>query len=659
MFLRISIVFFGCAWIILAEGQAHQSLGGEATATHPLDPLTSREIVQTVDVLRSAGKVSDTSRFSLICLHEPPKSEVLQYVAGNSFARESFSVVYERKQNATFEAIVDLRAKRLLSWKQVPGVQPSFLEEDAEILQHAVRTDPRFPKIMKRRGIADLSRVGIGDWPGGYFGQTDAATMRFRRADFSYHDPETLADRKIENLSADVNLNTGKVVRWIDGEVTPLPKLAAGLSGVPAIPTRESPKPLHIEQPMGASFAIHQHEVRWQNWSFRYGFNSREGLILYTAGYADGGRVRPVLYRATCSEMVVPYGDPGINWFYKNAFDSGEDSFGRYASPLEAGTDTPENATVIDAVLPNENGDWFEIPRALAIYERDGGLLWKHWEKERNRNESRRARELVLNWIATVGNYDYSFSWVFHQDGTIEMEVLLTGFMDTKASPVETVSSEMEHAGDLKYGHLVAPNLIAVHHQHFFNFRLDLDVDGTANSVVENNTAALASGPENPNKNAFTMTETRLTNEAEAERSMSMESNRRWTVINPSVRNSLGYPVGYTLVPGENSVAYPGADSWIRKRAGFVNAQFWATPYDPQQMFAAGFYVNQSQGNDGLARWVQAKRPIDQRDIVIWYTMGITHIPRPEEFPVMTAHKAGFQLVPNSFFIENPAIGLP
>jgi primary-amine oxidase len=348
-----------------------------------------------------------------------------------------------------------------------------------------------------------------------------------------------------------------------------------------------------------------------------------------------------------------------MNWFFKNAFDGGEDSFGRYASMLEPLRDYPDNATTFNIVLPSESGDWFEIPRAVALYERDGGLLWKHYDKDHSRNEARRARELVLSWVATVGNYDYGFNWVFHQDGSLEMEVLLTGFMECKATALKTVPDIGHHEGDLKFGHLVAQNLIAVHHQHFFNFRLDMDVDGTNNSVVEMNTSAVPAGPDNPYKNAFTMTETLFHNEQDAERQMSLNDNRRWTIINPSVKDTLGYPVGYTLLPGENSVPYAAQDSWLRKRAAFTNAHFWTTPYDPSQMFAAGFYVNQSQGEDGLQKWVEAKRSIENQDLVVWYTMGITHIPRPEEYPMMAVHKAGFMLVPNAFFVQDPADGVP
>src|SRR5437660_3651524 len=354
--------------------------------------------------------------------------------------------------------------------------------------------------------------------------------------------------------------------------------------------------------------------------------------------------------------MVVPYGDPSDAWYFRNAFDEGEDSMGRYANSLEPEVDAPSNATFFDATLAGETGVPFVVPRAVALYEKDGGILWKHFDRDNNQNDSRRSRELVLSWIATVGNYDYGFNWFFHQDGTLEMQVLLTGIMETKG--VDVASQSHHSAPDAAYGQLVDRNLLAPHHQHFFNFRLDMDVDGTKNSVVEMNTEAEPS-PGNRYKNAFVMTETALRSESAAKRNVNLASSRKWAIVNSSVKNGVGAGTGYVLVPEENSVPYAAPDSWLRKRAGFIDAHFWATAYDPAQLYAAGSYANQSRGDDGLPVWIRANRSLQDSDVVIWYTLGVTHIPRPEDWPIMAVHTAGFKLVPAGFFDHNPALDFP
>ena len=214
-----------------------------------------------------------------------------------------------------------------------------------------------------------------------------------------------------------------------------------------------------------------------------------------------------------------------------------------------------------------------------------------------------------------------------------------------------------EHDG--RSWHLVAPNVAAPHHQHFFNFRIDLDVDGTANSVQEINTRALPPGADNPDLNAFIMEATDLRTERAAQRDMNLASARRWLVVNPDRPNALGQPGGYLLAPGENSTPYLHPDSPIRRRAAFVNHHFWATAFDPAEQHAAGDYPNQSEPGEGLPKWTAADRSLVRQDVVVWYTFGITHVPRPEEWPVMNATVAGFKLLPVSFFSRNPALDVP
>jgi primary-amine oxidase len=418
---------------------------------------------------------------------------------------------------------------------------------------------------------------------------------------------------------------------------------------------RPAPKPLSISQPQGATFDISGHEISWQNWRFRFAMHPREGLVLHTIGYEDGGRLRSVIHRASLSEMVVPYGDPQENWRWRSAFDVGEYGVGRLASPLEPGKDAPENAVLLDAVFADDFGKPYTLPRAVGIYERDGGILWKHFDFITNRNETRRARQLVIFFVATIGNYDYAISWVFHQDGVLEIDVALTGIMLVKGVNEKTVMRH--HHGPT--AHLVSENPVAPHHQHFFNFRLDMDIDGVRNSVVESNSRALPTGAQNPSGNAFVMEETPLRREREAARSVSMQTARTWSIVNPAVKNVLGYAASYILVPGANAIPYIAPTSRVRKRAGFVDHQFWATRYNPSEMSAAGAYPNQSGGGDGLPKWAANNEPIENEDLVVWYTLGVTHIPRPEEWPVMPVSHVGFKLIPAGFFGRNPALDVP
>ncbi len=624
-------------------------------AKYPLDPLSAREISAAVKIVRTATDFPKVALFSTVVLHEPPKEEVMNYKAGASFRREAFVIVFDRVNNKTYESIVDLTGKKIISWTLIPDVQPLVFQSEYDTLSPIVKADPRWQAAMRKRGITDFDKVQIDGWA---VGQVDEKfTGRLLRG-LSYYkgNQVNFYGRPIEGVVALVNMNTLKVVDVTDNDVFSIPPPSKEFNEK-NIKLREKPKPLVITQPKGVSFTMKGQEIIWQKWHFRYSMHPREGIVLYNIGYEDSGRVRPILYRAALSEMVVPYGDPASDWRWRSAFDVGEYGVGRMASPLEPKLDAPANARLLDAVFANDNGVPYTLKRAVGIYERDGGILWKHFESYTLTNESRRARELVIFFVATIGNYDYAINYIFKQDGTIEVDLALSGIMLPKGTWEKKVDEN--HKMSEMAGHLVDPNVIAPHHQHFFNFRLDFDVDGVNNTVTEMNTSAMDPGPKNPNLNGFLMQETLFNTEGEGARNMDMESARVWSVMNPTKKNSLGYNTSYILVPGANNQPYISLESSVRKRAGFVNDHFWTTHYNPLEMYAAGNYPNQSRGGDGLPKFVENNENIANTDVVVWYTLGLTHIPRPEEWPVMPVTHIGFKMIPGGFFNHNPAMDVP
>jgi primary-amine oxidase len=624
----VTLAFFSSGWL---------------AAAHPLDPLSKDEIAAALTLLRSQHPLPADAAFPLVALQEPAKADVL---AGRPTPRKAFMSVFERGSQQTFEAVVDLTGRQVVSWKEIKGVQPPIMNADFALCQAIVEADAGWRAALRKRGITDLSRVQVDVWGTGYQGEEMTTPRRIVRTVSYYQGGERSASfHPIEGLVAVVDLTAGKVIRLIDTGAVALakPPVLAATGAAPLAP-------LEVVQPRGASFQRNGNEIAWDHWRFRFAVHPREGLVLYTVGFLDHGTLRPVLYKASLSDMVVPYGDPGPAWNFRNSFDFSEYSFvGRSIAPLVAGRDVPGNAAFADAAFANDAGRAYDSPHAVAIYERDGGTLWRFLDVTGGTIVSRRARELVLATVVSAPPYEYGFNWVFHQDGRIGMEVLLTGIMTTKGIVPGSAHSAA-------HGHLIAPDLEAVHHQHFFNFRLDLDVDGTVNSVLEMNTKGLPQDSNNPNGNTIATDESRLTTEQQAMREVNPATNRVWKVINPEHKNALGEPVGYLLAPGENALPFAAPGSWIRRRATFLDWQFWVTPYDALQQYAAGNYVNQSKGEDGLGRWVEANRSVEKQDVVLWYTLGITHIPRPEEWPVMPVHRAGFELVPSGFFRSNPAI---
>jgi primary-amine oxidase len=602
--------------------------------------------------------------FPIVALDEPSKAVVRSHTAGAPVSRRALVVVLDRANARSFEAIVDLGAKSVAAFSPIERGQPLLTEVELTDVADIVRADPAWRDAVRKRGITDFSQVMVDPWaPGLLDPATEPSSRRWARA-LSYLRSQNRNGyaRPIEGVVALVDLGARKVERVIDTGVRPIPA-AADLSQAANAPLRERPRPLVHGQPHGPSFRIHGNEIRWQQWRFRVSIHPREGLLLHTVGYEDAGRVRSILYRASLSEMLVPYADPESTWSFRNAFDAGEYGIGRLTNDLERGTDAPDHARFLPAIFADDHGEPDASRRhAIAVYERDGGILWKHYQFDDGpdgTNYARRARELVVSWIATVGNYDYGINWIFRQDGSLQMEAFLTGILLAKGVGSAAASDHAMGDAGAAYWHLVGPNVAAPHHQHFFNFRLDFDIDGSApNAVREMNVRAAPAGPANPAFNAFVMEETALRTEQDARRDLDLTRSRKWLVVNPDSKNALGQPAGYLLAPGESGIPYLHPESPIRQRAAFVNHHFWATPFEATALHAAGPYPFQSPAGEGLARWTAANRPLEGQDVVVWYTFGVTHVPRPEEWPVMSSHRAGFTLLPVSFFSRNPSLNL-
>lgn len=633
-------------------------LPAAATETHPLEPLSAGEIDDAVRTLREHAEWGPTMRFVSVELREPPKDSVLAFEAGAviTVEREAAVILLDRREGETYEAVVSLSQGLVRSLERIAGMQAALTQEEHLECEALVKADPAWQEALRKRGVENFDHTMIDSLPAGYVGAADEEGKRVTRALTWVRDitrgEEAFGGygRPVEGVVVLVDLTRMEVIKVEDFGVTPLPPAANNVTEELVGPPREDLKPLEISQPEGPSFEIRGHHIAWQKWSIRFGFTPREGLVLHTVSYRDKGRDRRILYRASLSEMLVPYGDPSPTHNRKSVFDVGEDGLGLLANSLELRCDCLGEIRYFDAAVVENNGSSRVIKNAVCLHEEDYGTLWKHTDWRTGHTEVRRSRRLVLSFFATDGNYDYGFFWYFYQDGTIALEAKLTGCVSTGALPPGERSA---------YAPLIAPQLSAPVHQHIFNVRLDMMVDGPGNSVYEVDSVSSPAGEDNPVGNAFRPVATLLSRESEAQRVLKPEAARVWKVANPSVRNIVGEPVAYRLVPGENVLPLARPDAHVIRRAGFATKHFWVTAYDSRERYAAGDYPNQHRGGGGLPAYAQADRPLENADIVLWYTFGHHHIPRPEDWPVMPMAYIGFALKPSGFFDSNPAMDVP
>jgi primary-amine oxidase len=630
-------------------------------ADHPLDPLTGTEFRQAAGVLRRDRGVGPRWRFASIELHEPSK-DVLRVpqpgapLAREAIPREAIAVCWDRDTGQAYRAVVSLTSDSVVSWTPLPGQQPNITVDEWHESDDMLRADPGLAAALARRGITDLSRVLTDLWA--YPGAT--IPPRYQGLRLGWADVWCRGSEQgnpyahhLSGLHPIVDLNRMALLE-IEDNFDP-----ATSPGLPDVMGEYLPKlipeplrhvaPLEISQPAGVSFSLEGHELSWQNWQMRLGFNYREGLVLHTVGFQDAGRLRPVAHRLSLAEMVVPYRDATVDHYRRTAFDIGEWGLGFMTTSLERGCDCLGEITYLDAVVHDSAGEPQAIPHAICIHEEDSGVLWKHVDHQFGA-EVRRARRLVVSFHVTVANYEYLVYWRFYQDGNIECEVRATGIM---------VTSNFPAGQQPPYGTLVDERTYAPFHQHFIVARLDLDVDGPDNTVYAVDSAPLRASEDDPYQLGLVLRQTPLRSEAEGQQDYDWHTQRSWKVVNDAVRNGLGTPVGYKLVPGGCFPSMLDADSPVLERARAIGHTLWVTPYHPDERWPCGEFPTFATADTGLGAWTAQNRSVADTDVVLWYVFGIHHLTRPEDWPIMPVDTVSFWLKPSGFFDRNPALDVP
>jgi primary-amine oxidase len=642
-------------------------------AEHPLDPLSYQEMWRALEVLRDAGHMDKDTRFSELRLKEPAKRDVLAWRPGLEMARAVYAVV--RQADKTYEATVDLAAERVTSWTPLTGVQPAWLGEEFKKVVDKVLEHPDFIAGLEARGITDHTFLDCGTGPPGYFGTEEERGRRIGNVRCSEaRGVRNAWTRQVEGLNAVVDLGSGEVLRVVDDGPVPVTTTNADFDRTTLDHPREVPGPIDTRQPLGPGFEIDGYQVRWQNWNFHLRPDQRIGLVLSLVRYqpGSGASSRSVMYQGHLSEIFVPYMDPSFAWYRRNFIDAGEYVAGGLAKPLLRGRDCPDHAVYVDTLISGGNGRPRTVQDTICLYEREtGDPAWRHYAAEQP--DSRPSRDLVVRTGAVVGNYDYLLDWIFRQDGSIEARVGATGILEVKAtntaSATESAAATDSAAAvaeapaardrDDAYGRFVDRNIVAVNHDHYFSYRLDLDIDGTENRFVTDHLVARRLPPDHPRRSLWVQEQQVAASEHEARLDIDMRRPALWRVLSNDRVNAVGYPTSFQVLPGRNATTLLSADDYPRRRAGFIDHHLWVTPYRLGERYAAGTHPTLSEPGLGLPAWTGADRPVLDTDLVLWHTVGMHHLPRAEDWPVMPTMWHGFELRPFDFFDRNPALDLP
>ena len=627
-----------------------------AAPTNPLDALTADEINRTVEILNAAKQVNADTRFPTITLLENPKAEVLRWSPGQPFERRARADYLNA--NRLFEAAVNLTTGKVDSVTEVKDRQSSILFEEFLGASEVVKKDPRWRAAMARRGITSFDNIICAPLTVGPV--IDEKYRGLRLLKVPCFDKtgavNNVYGRPIEGLLAIVDVRKGAVVDVVDEGVVPIPTAIPSEAYDAATSTRKPTKPVQIVSPQGPNYTIDGSVISWDKWNFHLRVDKRLGPVMSRITYRDGNQKRQVAYQLSTAEMFVPYMDPSQTWAYRAYMDIGEYGFGALSSPLKPGSDCPVNATFVDAVVSDDHGKPMTLKNVVCVFERDtGDPLWRHYEFFTDSHESRPNVELVVRMAPEVGNYDYLLDYAFNRNGEIDVRVGAYGIIATKGVATRNMHDPTA-AADTQYGTLVAPNLVGVNHDHFMSFRVDLDVDGQDNRLVEDKfVKRTLSG--NPLRRSLWQIERSVVGTEGAIETMHEPA---WFRVESSSReNSLGNPTSYQLMPGHSDLSLLDPEEPQQQRASFSGSALWVTRYKPDENFAAGTYPNQNRLVEGLPKFVADHESVANTDLVLWYTVGFHHQTRSEDYPVMPAMWHSFTLRPFNFFDRNPGLDVP
>jgi primary-amine oxidase len=629
-------------------------------AAHPLSSLDSTELIAVRDIIATTEQFSDNSRFAFIGLEEPTKGDILAWEADQSQLpdRQARAWLADLGTGDSTDFIVSITTGNLISSTVVDGSQGQFPVVDDESMA-AITTlysDPQWAQALAKRGLVPTD-VQIVPLSAGSFGIPGEDNTRLVRclAFQQNHPTDHIWAHPIDGLSVYLDVAKGEVRDIIDHHSFDVPTESGNFDD-PEVqgPPLEGLRPIDIVQPEGASFTVDGEHISWANWKFRIGFDVREGLILRQLTFTDNGTDRPIMYRGSISEMVVPYGDPSHNRFWQNYFDTGEFMLGRFTNSLALGCDCVGEIKYFDTVFSDQHGVPQTVKNGICMHEEDFGALWKHSDLWTGSREVRRSRRLVISSFVTLGNYDYGFFWYLYLDGTIEFEAKLTGVVFTSAFP-----GNNEDGTPYPYASHIAPGLGGPNHQHIFSARLDMTIDGLSNTVNEIDAVRVPISPDNPYGNAFTKSVTPIETELDSGRLADGSKGRVWQVASTDHTNRMGLPTSYILHPTESPTLMMDPESPIAGRAAFGTKNLFVTKYDPTERYAAGDLVNQSPQGQGIPQFIAGNEQLIGEDLVLWHSFGLTHFPRAEDWPVMPMDYAGFSLKPYNFFERNPSLNVP
>ncbi len=597
------------------------STGVQAADDSRFDPLSKDELRQIVDLLVESGRTNAATRIA----------RVSRLPSAKDAAPQRRARVVALLDGQTTEIDVDFNAAAI-SFRPVEQGYAPITSNDWAQAKAVLREDPGWQAALEVRGI-EPDDVFCESLSAGYFAGTPSTKARVMRLP-CYEVSEATTNiygRPIEGLVATVDLNAGRVVDILDEGAQPLPAVVAQLP----LATEAAPVPADPR------IDIDGHRITFGSWSLHAALDDQFGLVVADVHFADGDRSRSILHEGHVSEIFVPYMDPTESWAFRTYLDAGEFGVGTLASPLLPGVDCPASARYIESNHLTPTARIQTRPRSICVFSEPlRGPMWRHYEALNDLSAGATGDALVVRAISSIAHYDYVFDWVFGPSGEIEIRIGATGIDAVKALRGNDNAPE---------GNRVTPDLIAVLHDHFFSLRLDLDIDGSRNTLVREN-FTVNQARENALERSYWQLDPTV---VESEGPMKGNGPGIWRIVSDE-KGPFNDVTGYQIVP-EGTVSLLHLEDSPQRRGAFSSAPLWLTRHKPNERAAAGDYPNQHPGGAGLPTYANAE-PTNETDLVLWPTIGFRHVTRVEDWPALSTVWKSVRLRPYGFFSRNPSI---
>ncbi|KAF2985376.1 hypothetical protein EK904_009061 [Melospiza melodia maxima] len=331
----------------------------------------------------------------------------------------------------------------------------------------------------------------------------------------------------------------------------------------------------------------------------------------------------------------------------------GSFGLGRYTSPLVPGVDCPYLATFVDTVSLSDSLRPKKRKASLCIFEHNlGSPLRRHYSNLQSLYYGGLVNSaLVLRSIATVGNYDYVWDFIFYQNGALEGKVQATGYP----------SSSFLHGDGLRYGNRLWEHTLGTIHTHFVNYKVDLDVGGVKNSLMAQDMEfEMAQAPWSPEQQIERPLLTRRVLDTEDQAAFLLHSKMpRYIYFAANSKNKWGHQRGYRIQITSSAGDHIPEASSMERAISWARYQLAVTRRKEEEPTSTSIYNQNDPWTPtvAFADFIN-NETITNEDLVAWITAGFLHIPHSEDIPntVTVGNSVGFLLRPYNYYDLDPSI---